>query len=142
MAVSCTPSWLHVHHAGFEVGDPPVGEAIVLAGGGQPVGESPQLGFLVAGGAFECEVLAGHADPVLFGPAGVQVADLADEFGDLLALAQDLGMRGLERVLAVQRPFASGGLQCLVFGCVAFGSSPGGLWADAELMICRASGLS
>jgi hypothetical protein len=108
--------------AGFEVG-----EAVVLAGGGQFVGEASGLGFLIAHGAFEGEVLTGHADPVVFGPAGIQVADLAEEFGDVLALAQDLGVRCLECVLAVERPLAPGSLQRLLFGLTAFGSSSGGL---------------
>jgi hypothetical protein len=48
--------------AGFEVGDAAVGEAVVLAGGGQFVGEASDLGFLIAHGTFEGEVLTGHAD--------------------------------------------------------------------------------
>jgi hypothetical protein len=54
-------------------------------------------------------------------------ANLAEEFGDLIALTQDLGVGCLERVLAVQCPFAPGGFQRLALGFVALGPPSGGL---------------
>lgn len=56
-----------------------------------------------------------------FSPVSGQFADLAEELGDLLALAQDLPVRGLERVLTVQSSPAPGGFQRLLFGSAAFG---------------------
>src|SRR3954465_1746506 len=48
--------------ARFKVGDAAVGEPVVLAGGGQFVGEAADLRRLVANGALEGEVLGSHAD--------------------------------------------------------------------------------
>jgi len=76
------------HNPGFEVCDSTVGESVVLAGSGQFIGDTAQLGLLISDGAFEREVLTGHADAIVFGPAGGQFADLAEKLGDLLALAQ------------------------------------------------------
>jgi hypothetical protein len=134
-------SRLWVGDAGFELCYAAVGEAVVLAGGGQFVGEASNLGVVIANSAFEGEVLAGQADPVVFGPSGVQFADLPEEFGDLVALAQNLGVRGLERVFAVEGSLAPGGFQCLLLGFPALDSPPGA-WAVPVSMIFLASGLS
>lgn len=80
-----------------------VGEPVVVAGRGEAVSEVAPLGLQVVDPSSEHEVLAGHSDSVLLAPAGLQVSNLTEEFGDLLALSPDLAVRSLEGVFAVQR---------------------------------------
>ena len=60
------------------------------------------------------------------GPLGLQVADLAQELADAVTLPDDLGVRGLKRVLGVERPFPPGRLlPGVVAGQVLRRASPG-----------------
>ncbi|MGW7617506.1 hypothetical protein ACWGLG_16895 [Streptomyces antimycoticus] len=77
-----------VDHLGYEVGDAFVGQADVVAGRGQPAGHSPVLLFQFADAFLERGVLRGDPYDVGLGPFRLQVANLAEEFGDQCALVQ------------------------------------------------------
>jgi hypothetical protein len=106
---------------GFEAGDAGVEEAVVLAGGLDPLGE-----LLIAGG--ELAVLQAER-PVLRidsldgvgGEVDFEVPDAAQELADLVSLAADLGVRGLEGVLGVKRAVLPGaalsGVMAAAGGC-------------------------
>lgn len=49
-------------------------------------------------------VLRGNQLDCFFGPFGLQVTDLAEEDADASALREDLGIRGLDGVLGIERP--------------------------------------
>lgn len=120
---------LRIGESGFQVGDPPVLEAQVGAGGLQPLVEGAVVGGELADPLFESGVLGGDPLDGVFGPLGLQVADLTEEFADAGALGEDLGVGGLEAFFGVQRPLAP---RCLSL-VVLLGGIPGS---------ARASGLS
>ncbi|MGH3511590.1 MAG: hypothetical protein ACRDRB_04855 [Pseudonocardiaceae bacterium] len=100
--------------------EPFLQDAVVLGELMDPVFERGVLGR---------EVFDGLVGVVLF-----QVAEIAYERSDARALGADLGVRGLEGVLGVERPFAPGGfLRGVVFGAglrVAGGGAGEGLFDE------------
>jgi hypothetical protein len=86
---------------GFEAGDAGVEEAVVLAGGLEPLGEllviSGELPVLLA----ERPVLDGDPLDGVGGKVDFEVADAAQELADLVSLLADLGVGRLEGVLGV-----------------------------------------
>ena len=83
-------------------------ETQVGTGGLEPFVEGPVVGGELADSLLERGVLGGDPLDGLFGPLGLQVADLAEELADAGALGDDLGVGGFEGVLGVQRPLTPG----------------------------------
>ena len=131
-----------VGELGFEVGDAPVLEAQVGAGGFEPFVEGAVVGGELADALFERGVLGGDPLDGLLGPFGLQVADLAEEFADAGALGEDLGVGGLEGVFGVQRAFAPGRLALVVLVGERSGAVRSPASAIAVATAARASGLS
>jgi hypothetical protein len=121
---------------GFEAGDAGVEEAVVLAGGLDPLGE-----LLIAGGELavllaERPVLRVDSLDGVGGEVDFEVADAAQELADLVSLTADLGVRGLEGVLGVLKRAvlpgpALSGVIAAAGGC---GSWTIGAGADEELV--------
>ena len=124
---------LHVDYMfamlGFEVGDTPVLEAQVGAGGVEAFVQGAVVGGELADTLLECGVLGGDALDRVLGPFGFQVADAAEQLADPCPLGDDLVVRGLERVLGVERTFAPARLTAvalLVLEAVSLGGLPDG----------------
>lgn len=95
---------------GFELGDTPVGEAVVFAGCLQLLLQGPVLLGEIADLLFEDGVLGGDPLGGFFGVGGFKITDLAEEQADAVALGADLTVGGFEAVFGVEGPFSSGGL--------------------------------
>ena len=94
----------------LQAGDLPFLGAVVIAGGGQPFRQllvvcGEGLDLLLEGGVLGDQALDGVGGQVEF-----QVADLAEQFTDALALGLDLGDGLLQSVLGVECPFPPGGV--------------------------------
>ncbi|GAA4329302.1 hypothetical protein GCM10023086_58370 [Streptomyces venetus] len=107
--------------AGLRCSDAPVGDASVVSGGREALAEAfvvvRQRADLTAQG----HVGGGDAYDVGICPALLQLDDLAQEFGDALALVGDLGVGGLEGIFGVQRALTPGSLDHLVLGFLGIG---------------------
>jgi hypothetical protein len=68
----------------------------------------------LADALLESGVLRGDPLDGFFGPFGLQVTDLAEEFTDAGALSEDLRIGGFEGVFGVERPLAPRGLVLVV----------------------------
>ena len=79
-----------------------------VQGGCQAFLQGAVVGGELADVLLEGGVLGGDPLDGLFGPFGLQVADLAEEFADAGALGEDLRVGGLEGVLGVERPLPPG----------------------------------
>jgi hypothetical protein len=105
-----------VEQLGFELGDPPVGEADVGADGL----ESLLQGLVVLGELadvlFEGGVPGGDLADGLRCPFAFGVAGLPHEGGYAVALGADLGVRGLQRGLGGEGAFPPGCLLRIVGG--------------------------
>jgi len=122
----------------FEAGDALVEEAVVRAGGPQaffqgalPAGEVADA--LPERGVFGGEPADGVGVVLVLG-----VAELAEQFADAGTLGVDLGMRGLEGLLGVQRPLLRGRLRLGVPRCDVVLSAR----VMAAVTTSRAAGLS
>ena len=99
---------------GLEVGDTPVLEPQVGPGGFESFVERAVVGAELAHALFEGGVLGGDPLNVILCPFGFQIADTPEEFADAIALGEDLGVRGLERVLGVEGSLPPGRFPCIV----------------------------
>lgn len=106
---------------GFEAGDAGVEEAVVLAGGLDPLGELLIVGDELAVLQAERPVLRVDSLDGVGGEVDFEVADAAQELADLVSLTADLGVRGLEGVLGVKRAVLPGpalsGVMAAAGGC-------------------------
>ena len=87
----------------FEFGDAFVEESVVGACGGESFAELALLVGEFPDALFELGVLGDRALHRVRGVFGLQVADLAEQNGDALALCADLGVCDLQRVFGVER---------------------------------------
>ena len=83
-------------------------EAQIGAGGFESFVERAVVGGELTNALFEGGVLGGDSLDIIVCPFGFQVSDAAEEFADAIALDEDLGVGGLERVLGVEGPLAPG----------------------------------
>src|SRR6266568_1382470 len=102
--------WGAFGELGFELGDAPVGEPVVGAGGFEPVFQGPVVVAELADALLERGVLGGQPLRGLRRQVVFQVADLAEEDGHAAPLGGDLGLGCLQRRLGVERAFPPGWL--------------------------------
>jgi hypothetical protein len=107
MSGTCS-QWDSKAQSGFEVGDSTVLEAQVGAGGFESFVERAIVGDELTDPLFKSGVLGGDSLDVIACPFGFQVADLAEQFANAVALKQNLRVGGLECVLGIEGPLTPG----------------------------------